>query len=112
MLLLLLLHLELLGLMGLHHPHLGMLDLLLRHTTPADALAHGGRWHHTPARTNCTRSRHAAETASPSPLGAGERMRTLTKGQVLLPGGLLLVGDETLDNSPVGGTAGAHPRRP
>lgn len=107
-----LLHLELLGLLSLHHPHLRVLDLLLRHASTADALAHGRSRHHTPARSYSTRSRHAAEAASPSPLGAGERMRTLTKGQVLLPGGLLLVGDEALDDSPVGGTAGAHPRRP
>ena len=112
LLLLLLLHLELLGLLGLHHPHLRVLDLLLRHTTPTDALAHGRSRHHTPTTAGGTHGpSHAAETAGPSPLGAGERMLTLTKGQVLLPGGLLLVGDEALDDSSVGWAASAHPRR-
>ena len=114
MLLLLLLHLELLGLLGLHHPHLGMLDLLLRHPASPDALAHGRSRHHTPtaAAAAATRSRHTAEAAGPcSPLGAGEGMLPLAEGQVLLPGGLLLVGDEALDDPAVGGAAGAHPRR-
>lgn len=102
-----LLHLELLGLLGLHHPHLGVLHLLLRHAASADALAHGRSRHHTPTAG----SRHAAETASPSPLGAGEWILALAKGQVLLPGGLLLVADEAVDDPTVGRAAGAHPRR-
>ena len=108
----LLLHLELLGLLlGLHHPHLRVLRLLLRHAASTDALAHGRRLHHTPTGAHSTGPTHAVEAAGPSPLGAGERILPLAEGQVLLPGGLLLVGDEALDDPAVGGAAGSHSGR-